>query len=361
MSPDGYSGRESVARPIRARGASEAGNLRIVVAEPIDDAGLARARSIAPAARWDVITQFGPDEDVDAEVAASAVVLFSDVAPANAERMTRLRWMQLGSHGYGQLRGVVLPAGIEVCNASGVGDIPIAEWCVMMMLALRRNLPGMLADQRAHHWNRAAAYQAELRGRRVGILGYGNIGQELARQCRAMGLEVWVLSRFRPGGRELRYHPCPGEVPVPDRTYGLDRRQEFYAGIDVLVVTTPITSATRGLVDAAALAALPSHAVLLNPARAGVVDEAALLDALRSGRLAGAALDDHYRTPMPPDDPFWDLPNVIVSPHVSGSTGSTHFRRRIWDLFTDNLQRFLAGAPLLNRIPTVDLELAGSR
>jgi len=248
---------------------------------------------------------------------------------------------------------------VQVCNASGVNDIPIAEWCVLMMLAFERGLVRMLGEQRAHRWTRDVQFQAELRGRRVGILGYGNIGQELARRCQALGVDVWVLSRFRPGARDLRYHPYgDGNSAVPDRVFRPAERSEFLAGLDYLVVATPVTSSTRGLLDRAALAELPERAVLLNPARAHVVDEAALVEALRAGRLAGAALDDHYRSPMPADDPFWELPNLIVSPHVSGSTGSTYYRERIWDLFAQNLRRYLDDRPLLNRIERADLELA---
>ena len=178
--------------------------MHIVVAQPVEPDGLDRARAIVPDASIDVVDAFGPDHVLPDNHAA---VLFSDVAPANVAEMASLRWIQLGSHGYSQFNGVVLPPGVRVCNASGVNDIPIAEWCVLMMLAFERDLVRLLGEQRAHRWNRDAKFQAELRGRRVGILGYGNIGQELARRCRALGLEVWALSRFRPGGRELRYHP----------------------------------------------------------------------------------------------------------------------------------------------------------
>ncbi|TDD68955.1 D-2-hydroxyacid dehydrogenase [Jiangella aurantiaca] len=334
---------------------------RILVAQPLYDAGLARVRRLAPDAVVEVVEPFGPSTVLPEALVRDVTVLFSDLCPANVAAMPRLRWVQLGSHGYSQLNGLTLPPGTTVANASGVNDIPIAEWCVMMMLAFGRDLPGMLAAQREHRWDRDARFQAELRGRRVGLFGYGNIGRELARLCRALGLEVWTLSRFRPGARELRYDPLDrpaGSVPVPDRTFAAEQRDEFLAGLDYLVVTTPVTSATRGWVDAAALRGLQPHAVLLNPARAGVVDEAALLAALRDGTIAGAALDDHYRQPMPPDDPFFELPNVIVTSHISGSSSSTWFVERIWDLFTRNLERYLAGDPLLNVIARDDLELA---
>ncbi|PZF79627.1 D-2-hydroxyacid dehydrogenase [Jiangella anatolica] len=336
---------------------------RILVAQPVLDAGLDRVRALAPDAVVEVIEPFGPDAVLPEALVRDVTVLFADLCPANVEQLRRLRWLQLGSHGYSQLNGLTLPRDAVVANASGVNDIPIAEWCVLMMLALARDLPGMLDAQRGHRWDRDARFQAELRGRRVGVLGYGNIGRELARLCRALGLEVWALSRFRPGARELRYDPLDrpaGSVPVPDRSFTPDQRAEFLAGLDYLVVTTPVTGSTRGLVDADALRLLPQHAMLLNPARAGVVDEAALLAALRDGTIAGAALDDHYRIPMPPDDPFFDLPNVIVTSHISGSNSSTWFVERIWDLFARNLERHLAGERLLNVIARDDLELADS-
>lgn len=332
--------------------------LHIVVAQPVHAEGLDRCRALVPEAAVEIVEPYGPDRVLPRECAERAEILFADQPPANVADMPALRWIQLGSHGYGQFAGRTLPPDVHVCNASGVNDIPIAEWCVLMMLAFERGLVRMLDEQRAHRWTRDVQFQAELRGRRVGILGYGNIGQELARRCQALGLQVWVLSRFRPGARELRYHPSSDPAPVPDRVFRPDERSEFLAGLDYLVVATPVTSSTRGLLDRSALAQLPAHAVLLNPARAHVVDEAALLDALRSGRLRGAALDDHYRSPLPPDDPFWDLPNAIVSPHVSGSTGSPYYRERIWDLFAQNLRRYLYGQPMLNLIPRADLELA---
>ncbi|HEY3717283.1 MAG TPA: D-2-hydroxyacid dehydrogenase [Jatrophihabitantaceae bacterium] len=327
----------------------------VLVAQPIDAAGLEQCRTMATV---EIAAPFGPGHVLSGDQAARTQILFSDVAPANAVEMASLRWIQLGSHGYSQFNGIALPRGVRVCNASGVNDIPIAEWCVLMMLAFERGLVRMLDEQRAHRWNRDVQFQAELRGRRVGILGYGNIGQEVARHCHALGLQVWTLSRFRSGARELRYHPVEAPAPVPDRRFLPGERAEFLGGLDYLVVTTPATSATRGYLDRSALAELPPHAVLLNPARAQVVDESALIEALRAGTIAGAALDDHYRTPMPADDPFWELPNTIVSPHVSGSTGSTYYRERIWDLFNRNLRRDLNGEPLLDLIPECDLELA---
>ncbi|GIJ57644.1 NAD(P)-dependent oxidoreductase [Virgisporangium aurantiacum] len=314
----------------------------------------------APGARVTPIDPIGPGGAIGAGLAESGTVLFADHPPAEAADMRRLRWVQLGSHGYEQFIGAPLHRDTVVTNASGVQDPPIAEWCVMMLYALGRRLPAMLAAQRDHRWDRSPVFQSELRGTRVGVLGFGNIGREVTRHCQALGFEVSVMSRGGVRDRGLRYDPLhrpADDVPTPTRVFTLDARAEFFAGLDALIVTTPLTSHTRGLIGATALAALPAGALLLNPARAGVVDEPALVDALRSGHLGGAALDDHYRQPMPADDPFWDLPNTIVTAHISGSNGSPWFRHRIWDLFLTNLRRHTAGDPLLNVIARGDLEL----
>jgi phosphoglycerate dehydrogenase-like enzyme len=333
----------------------------ILVAQPEAERHLDEVAAAAPGAQVTCVDPITPGGAISHELAATTTVLFADQCPANVAEMPRLRWVQLGSHGYSQLNGTPLHPDAVVTNASGVNDLPIAEWCVMMLLALGRKLPSMLAAQRERRWDRSAAFQAELRGTRVGILGFGNIGREVARHCHALGFEVWVMSRGGLHSRGARYDPLrrpPEDVPRPARVFRLDERADFFAGLDALVVTTPLTSRTRGLVDATALAQLPPGALLLNPARAGVVDEHALIEALRNGRLGGAALDDHYRQPMPPDDPFWDLPNTIVTAHISGSTGSPWYRHRIWDLFITNLRRRSAGEILLNLIARDDLELA---
>lgn len=332
---------------------------RIVIAQPVVPDALDRVRELAGPRPVEVIEPYAPSADLPGSLLNDAQILFADQPPHNIAAARQLRWMQLGSHGYGQLDGCRLPEEAVVTNASGVQDVPIAEWCVLMMLLLSRDAVGMLTAQREHRWDRNPVFQGELAGKRVGIWGYGNIGRELARACRALGLEVFVLSRSGAQDRGLRYHGREGAGSVaPDALFHAGEEAEFLAELDFLVLTLPLTRSTRGLVDADILRGLPPRAFLLNPARAGIVDEPALLDALRSGTIAGAALDDHYRQPMPPDDPFWDLPNTVVTAHISGSNYSPHFRTRIWDLFCANLDRWTRGEELLNVIDRADLGLA---
>lgn len=332
---------------------------RILLAQPELPDVVNRVRAIAGDRPVTVIQPYGPGTSLDEDLLRDVEILFADLPPANVAAATGLRWLQLGSHGYGQLAGCRLPADAVVTNASGVNDIPIAEWCVLMMLALSRDLPGMLAAQRDHRWDRAPVFQNELRGKRLGLWGYGNIGRELAGLARALGLRVSALSRSGSADRGLRYRNAESAPSdAIDRIYGPGSEAGFLAELDFLALTLPLTSATSGLVDDETLALLPPTACLLNPARAGIVEERALLHALQNGVIAGAALDDHYRTPMPADDPFWELPNTIVTAHISGSTGSPHFRARIWELFDANLERWQTGASLANVINRTDLELA---
>jgi phosphoglycerate dehydrogenase-like enzyme len=326
----------------------------VVIGQPGADEHLDLIGDALPGATLTVV-EAGPGWVADTET----TVLFTDQPPVNTADLARLAWVQLGSHGYAQLSGLPLPSEAVVTNASGVQDRPIAEWVVMMLLALGRRFPEMLAAQREHRWDRSVTYQAELRGMRVGLLGYGNIGREVARVLQPLGMRVSVMTRTRNRDRGDRFDPlghAPDAVPEPERWFTFEDRAEFYSGIDALVVAVPDSAATRGLVDAPALAWMPRGALLLNPARARVVDESALLAALRSGHLGGAALDDHYRQPMPADDPFWDAPNTVVTAHISGSNGSPWYQQRIWDLFLENARRRATGQPLLNVIDRKDLD-----
>jgi len=135
---------------------------------------------------------------------------------------------------------------------------------------------------------------------------------------------------------------------------------EFLPHLDYLILTMPLTQATRGLIGERELRLLRPTAVLLNPARGPLVQEAALLAALREGWIAGAALDAHYQYPLPPDHPLWGMPNVILTPHISGSSAGREFLPRVWGLFAENLARYLAGKPLLNELSAAELASVGA-
>jgi len=285
---------------------------------------------------------------------ADKEILFCAVPPENLDDMARLRWIQIASSGFEHLIPLSLPArGIRASNARGVFDIPIAEWCMAMMVNLTRDVPQLYRNQQAGHWDRNARFQTEIRGRTVGLWGYGGLARETARLAKALGLRVHVLAR-NPVRRQTNIYCVVGtgdpEGTLPDAVFGMDDKAAFLGSLDFLVMALPLNTQTRGIVTAEDLRALPPSALVLNPARGPLIQEAALLQALREGWIAGAALDTHYQYPMPPDHPLWTLPNVIMTPHISGSTKSTRFSERIWDVFVQNVTRYEAGEPLLNQL-----------
>jgi phosphoglycerate dehydrogenase-like enzyme len=231
--------------------------------------------------------------------------------------------------------------------------VPIAEWAVAMMVNLARNLRQMIRNQDAAVWDRSAAFQREIRGLTVGLWGYGGIGRETARLAKQMGLRVHAFARNGVGpARDVYAVPGTGdpEGVLPDRVFRAGEEIAFLKGLDFLVLGLPLTKATEGLIGERELQALPRTAFVLNPARGPIIREEALLRALREGWIAGAALDTHYKYPMPPEHPLWRFPNVIFTPHISGSSLSPNFKARLWEIFSLNIDRFVRGEPLLNEL-----------
>lgn len=286
-------------------------------------------------------------------------ILFSTFLPENHLEMTQLKLVQISSVGYTQVvRKSLVERGIRVCNAQGIFDVPIAEWNIAMMINLTRNLRGMIRNQEARIWDRSANFQKEIRGSVVGIWGYGGIGRETARLAKALGMTVHVLVRQPIKPRNDSY-AVPGtgdrDGVLPDRVFSLDEKETFLQGLDFLVMAIPQTTSTEGIIGESELKQLPAHAFLLNPARGPLVQEASLIRALREGWIAGAALDTHYYYPMPPEHSLWQLPNVIMTPHISGSSGSPRFLERGYALFLENVKRYMAGQPLLNELTPTQL------
>ena len=288
----------------------------------------------------------GEDDRRWREMIASAEALFgipgdSPHGLAQAVRgALRLRWIQATAAGAGeQLRAAGLSreelARVSVTSASGVHAVPLAEFCLLGLLAFARGLPRLLADQSARRWEHYPT--AELRGRTLLIVGLGQIGAEVARLAAAFGMRVIGVNRRGRGS-------WPG-VEAVGVIADLDR---WLAEADAIVVTIPLTDDTAGLIDAAAIARIKPGAIVVNVGRGGVIDEDALVRALREGRLAGAALDVFATEPLSPDSPLWELPNVLLSPHTAAL--SWHENERIVSLFAENLRRYLRGDELLNRV-----------
>jgi phosphoglycerate dehydrogenase-like enzyme len=328
--------------------------MNIFIDTPIFESGLARLNALRgvnvtiadPITDERVVRPADQLRDIDA--------LFCADVPENLSDMKALKWVQITSSGFEHLIPLDLPArGVCASNARGVFDVPIAEWCFAMMVNLARDLPQMFRNQQAGHWDRGAQFQSEIRGRTVGFWGYGGLARETARIAKFAGLKIHVLARNGVTPQHDLYRvPGTGDPDgvLPDQVFGLEQKGEFLSGLDFLIIALPLNDSTRGLVKAADLCLLPKTAFLLNPARGPIIQEEALLQALNESWIAGAALDTHYHYPMPPEHPLWKMPNVIMTPHISGSTKSTRFPERVWDLFVQNVERVMCGDAPLNEL-----------
>jgi phosphoglycerate dehydrogenase-like enzyme len=332
--------------------------MKLLIDVPPDETALDKIRAAGHSVDCLVPPSEKPRE-VDPARLTQAEVLFCSFPPVNFADMKAVRWVQIASAGYTQLYAHNLPArGIRATNALGCFDVPIAEWVVAMMVNLARDLRRMIRNQEATVWDRSAIFQREIRGLTVGIWGYGGIGRETARLARQMGLRVHVLTRNGVGPRGNIYGvPGTGDPDgvLPDRVFKAGEEISFLEGLDFLVVALPLTKVTEGLIGERELRALPKTAFVLNPARGPIIREAALLRALNEQWIAGAALDTHYKYPMPPEHPLWKFPNVIFTPHISGSSLSPRFQERLWEIFSLNLERFARGEPLLNELTPAQL------
>jgi phosphoglycerate dehydrogenase-like enzyme len=253
---------------------------------------------------------------------------------------TTLRWVQATSAGAGEQ---VSSAGLSddelrrvvVTSAAGVHAGPLAEFALLGLLAFAKDLPRLLADQRAHRWGHYPV--DELAGRTLLIVGLGQIGAEVARLAAAFGMRVVGLNRTGAG-----------DYPSVDELARIDALRDWLPRADAIVISLPLTDATRELIDAVAIAQIKPGAILVNVGRGAVIDEDSLVEALRERRIAGAALDVFASEPLDEDSPLWELPNVLLSPHTAGL--SERENERIVSLFTENLRRYLRGDELLNRV-----------
>lgn len=297
------------------------------------------------------LTAVADRHHVDSVVANDAGALHAELANADAlwiwpafydaalagvleRHVARLRWLQVLTMGYDPIVANGAPAGLTITNAGDSYAPTVAEHAVATLLALVRRLPEMQRSAEAANWDQSVAGRiGTLNDATVAVLGFGNIGKEIAVRLRALGSRVIAVTRS--GRSDALAHET---APVA-------RLHEVLGRVDALIVAVPLDATTRHLIDAPALAALRPHALLVNIARGGIVDSAALHDALANGRLGGAALDVTEPEPLPAEHPLWKFPNVMITPHVAGYGGDVP-ARRVLALLDRNLGHFLGGEPL---------------
>ncbi|HET7685653.1 MAG TPA: D-2-hydroxyacid dehydrogenase [Candidatus Limnocylindria bacterium] len=286
------------------------------------------------------------DADDSAGTMEAARVLFRGGMPAAVldhvvGRSPNLAWIHSYSAGVERVATpLVRERGLLVTNGRGVFSRPIAEYLVMMLLAVQRRLPQLLELQRERTWQPLPG--RELAGVTVGIVGFGSIGAEVARLLQPFGTAIIATRR----------HPERGAGEHPNvEILGFDQLDELLRRSDAVFVTAPLTAETAGLIGAHELQEMKEGAWLYNIARGRLVDEIALRRALEAGWIGGAVLDVFTEEPLPADSPLYDAPNVVITPHTSWA--SDRVLDRSLDLFVDNLGRFVSGEPLRN---LVDLE-----
>lgn len=238
----------------------------------------------------------------------------------------KLKWVHTGSAGVGSvLYPEMVTSDVILTNSAGIHAAPMAETVIGMMLHFARGFDFVVRSQARGEWDQSAFARTdspvtEIAGQTLGLIGFGGIGREIASRAQALGMRI-----------------------LATRTITVE---QILREADYVVITVPSTPSTRGMIGTTELAAMKSNAVLINIARGNIVDQAALIDVLERGAIRGAALDVFEPEPLPADSPLWQLPNVLILPHVSATT--PRFWEREADLIVQNFERYTRGEPMLN-------------
>ncbi len=279
-----------------------------------------------------------PDyKGLDKEIANADVFIGWSLRPEQLRTATKLRWVHSPAAAVHQLMTPELVASdIPVTNAAEVHGPVVAEHAIAVVLALAKRLPAAVRYQEQHVWSQQQLWSErphprEVAGSTLLLVGLGNIGGNVASRARALGMRVIAVREHNDEMEGVEVH-ASGEL------------DGMLAQADFVVLAAPLTERTRHIINAERLRRMKPECYLINVARAPLIDDSALLEALRSRRIAGAALDVFAAEPLPPDSPYWDMDNVLITPHSAALT------EKLWErhyaLIADNLRRLLAGEPL---------------
>lgn len=326
---------------------------------PLSAAAIRGLKKAAPGHRI-VVRPVKSYAETDEALDESVKILFTNYAPTTLERASRLEWVQLASVGINHLANSPLLASEEVLltNARGTMSGPLAEFTLGAMLSLARDFPQAHRLQVQKKWihnnDRLAHFPAvELRGRTLGLLGYGSVAEEIARLARAFGMKIAALATGTSNKKkEKRY------VPPALRKYRMAPPDKFYAGLkslpgilresDFLVNCLPLTPSTRGLIGSKELKLMRPGSFLINVSRGHIINEEDLQAALKQRIIAGALLDVFDEEPLPSSSPLYVAPGLVVTPHISGVFAG--MVDAIVEMFRENLELFIAGKPLYNMV-----------
>jgi len=303
-----------------------------------DDAIIKLAEDF-PELKWVIVSS---NEELAREVGDAEVIVTSNrICTAGYGEVLRrhahkLRWMFFSSSGIERGVAMGIPEGVIVTNSTGVKATMVSEHAVTLLLALLRQLPECQAHQRQHLYTREEtnAKMRTLEDATVCVIGRGAIGREIVRKVKAFDAHPIAVSRTTADA---------GDV---EAVYSRARIREALARADAVVIATAGDESSLHLIGATELAAMKPSAFIINVARGEIIDEPALIAALKDKRIAGAGLDVNEVEPLPPDSPLWDMPNVILSPHIAGGGSTGYFMHK--KLFVENLDRLRSGKPLIN-------------
>lgn len=291
-----------------------------------------RIRAAAPDARLVITDEPEEIEQLTGEVEVALGHFSSRCIP----HAPKLRWYQQWGAGVDWLLNHPEIASLDfiLTNASGVHAIPISEHILAYLLSFARGLPAAIRAQEHHAWIDTPPI-FELAGKTMLLVGVGAIGKRTAQLASALGMRV-IGVRSNPSK----------SAPGVERMVGKRELESVLPEADFVILTIPLTGETRGLINTQCFARMKPTAYLINIGRGGTVDEPALIQALQTGQIAGAGLDVFAKEPLPPDSPLWEMKNVIITSHYSGLT--PHYNERVFELFIDNLQRYMNHQPLRN-------------
>lgn len=329
--------------------------IEVLITTPFSEEPVSRLSEIAPRLSISLMKARNV-ADLPPEVWARTEVLYTNRAIPTIEQAPNLRWIQFHWAGVDHILDdpILKKPDLVATTLSGAATPQIAEHILMMMLAFGHHLPDLFANQKKAEWPRdrwEKFVPIELSPSTVGIIGYGSIGRQVARLLQPFGPKILAIKRDAKHPEDYGYIPEGMGDPTGafiQRLYPPEALLSMLKECDFIIIAVPKTPATTGLISNEALAVMKPTAILIDISRGGILDHAALIPALRDRKVAGAALDVFPDEPLPPDSPLWKMSNVIVTPHISGNT--KFYDERALDLFAVNLQRYLSGQVLYNRI-----------
>lgn len=330
--------------------------IRVLMTQRFAPELVERVRAVSPQL---VVEQESVQSDSDEALASfhgDEEILYCMTPPREPLRIApKLKWVQLHSAGINHLSNhPILKTDIRVTTSSGIHAVPIGEFSIAMMFALARHLPTMVRLQDRGEWPKdrwGLLAGTELRGKTLGIIGYGSIGRHAARIAKN-GLGMRVIAMTRGGEKRDRGYAEAGtgdpDGLLPEAWFTRSQLLELLAQSDFVLVAAPLTDETRKLIGERELRAMKSSAFIVNIARGGIIAEEPLVRALNEKWIAGAGLDVFDPEPLPSASLLWKCENALIAPHVSGAT--PQYDVRATDLFCENMRRYLRGEELLNLV-----------